>query len=340
MSHLTPTGSGTGADPTASVGLTPVTGAALTLIRSDGAPQLDQGIIPSWTGIHDFAVKITHVTTTSAMTFESNTALSGGAQGGFDFKLTNAGSPPTYVMRWYDHLGALVSTLHRDGNMFIGGVGTDMMIHELLGQVDPTGDWTPTGDWDPSGNWIPTAGIWDWSAIVAADFIVPNNSISLLNHGKHDGVEGDLVMFTTGGVPAYLNASGTGRILTMGAASPAWALHPHNITKSLENPTSSENRLLLYTAKAITVTQFSAVVVGSSSPKVTYQIFHSLNRDGTTLENNLTNSDIATSVTTVDTATLSDATVPANSFIYVKTTTQSGTVLEIGFFMSWTDDST
>jgi hypothetical protein len=43
-----------GANPTASIGLTAVNGAASTFLRSDGAPALDQSIAPTWTGTHQF----------------------------------------------------------------------------------------------------------------------------------------------------------------------------------------------------------------------------------------------------------------------------------------------
>lgn len=43
-----------GANPSASVGLTPVNGTAATFMRSDGAPQLSQSISPTWTGSHTF----------------------------------------------------------------------------------------------------------------------------------------------------------------------------------------------------------------------------------------------------------------------------------------------
>ena len=42
----------TGANPTASVGLAAVNGSATTFLRSDGAPALDVGISPTWTGSH------------------------------------------------------------------------------------------------------------------------------------------------------------------------------------------------------------------------------------------------------------------------------------------------
>lgn len=44
----------TGANPTASVGLTAVNGSASTFMRSDGAPALSQSIAPTWTGQHTF----------------------------------------------------------------------------------------------------------------------------------------------------------------------------------------------------------------------------------------------------------------------------------------------
>lgn len=41
-----------GANPTASAGLTAVNGSASTFMRSDGAPAIDQSITPTWTGQH------------------------------------------------------------------------------------------------------------------------------------------------------------------------------------------------------------------------------------------------------------------------------------------------
>lgn len=45
---------GTGANPTASVGLTVKNGSATTFLRSDGASALDVSITPTWTGSHTF----------------------------------------------------------------------------------------------------------------------------------------------------------------------------------------------------------------------------------------------------------------------------------------------
>lgn len=46
------------ANPTANVGLVAVNGVATTAMRSDGAPALDVGIVPTWTGLHTFEAAI------------------------------------------------------------------------------------------------------------------------------------------------------------------------------------------------------------------------------------------------------------------------------------------
>jgi hypothetical protein len=51
-------GSVSGANPSASVGLTAVNGTATTYLRSDGAPALAQNISPTWTGNHTFSGNI------------------------------------------------------------------------------------------------------------------------------------------------------------------------------------------------------------------------------------------------------------------------------------------
>lgn len=48
-------GAVSGANPSASVGLSAVNGVATTYLRSDGAPALSQAIAPTWTGLHTFA---------------------------------------------------------------------------------------------------------------------------------------------------------------------------------------------------------------------------------------------------------------------------------------------
>lgn len=66
-------GSGSPANPTATIGLSAVNGVATTYIRSDGAPALDQSIAPTWTGTHKFSNA--PVPTTNDSTAIGTTAL-------------------------------------------------------------------------------------------------------------------------------------------------------------------------------------------------------------------------------------------------------------------------
>lgn len=67
--------SATGANPTASVGLSAVNGSAATFLRSDGAPPLDVSIAPTWTGLHTFAP--TAVASPTALSWSAQNVLTG-----------------------------------------------------------------------------------------------------------------------------------------------------------------------------------------------------------------------------------------------------------------------
>lgn len=69
------TGGPTGANPTASVGLSATNGSAATFMRSDAAPALDQSIAPTWTGRHTFNVSPIIGTLTSGILVGSNNLI-------------------------------------------------------------------------------------------------------------------------------------------------------------------------------------------------------------------------------------------------------------------------
>lgn len=78
----------TAANPTATVGLAVVNGAATTFMRSDASPALSQAIAPTWSGIHNFTNRIIQTQTTPAAvataTGTTNTSpltITGGAGG-------------------------------------------------------------------------------------------------------------------------------------------------------------------------------------------------------------------------------------------------------------------
>lgn len=109
----------------------------------------------------------------------------------------------------------------------------------------------------------------------------------------------------------------------------------HGMT--FEDPTSSDDLTWIFTDRAITITQIRAVLAnGSATPTVTYQVKHHTDRSN--VGNNLTTSAAVTSVTTGTDATLSDATVPADSWIWIETSAQGGTTPEFAIFMEYTED--
>lgn len=67
-------GGGSVANPTGTIGLTAVNGAASSAIRSDGAPALSQAIVPTWTGVHTFTPQ---VVLTGGASFPSGGTITG-----------------------------------------------------------------------------------------------------------------------------------------------------------------------------------------------------------------------------------------------------------------------
>jgi hypothetical protein len=98
-------------------------------------------------------------------------------------------------------------------------------------------------------------------------------------------------------------------------------------TITVENPTATENIPFCFTTAGGTITKVIAVLVGSSTPSVTYNIGYGT--DVTSLTNVTTSPSAVTSTTTGTTATLNNVTVPANGWLVLKTTAQSGTVNSI-----------
>ncbi len=98
---------------------------------------------------------------------------------------------------------------------------------------------------------------------------------------------------------------------------------------TVEDPTSSEDIALFKTKVAITVSQLTFVLRGSSSPSVTVTIRHSTDRNATGNEV-VTGGTVVTDVTTgQDVTSFDDETIPAGSFIWLETTAKSGTVDEL-----------
>jgi hypothetical protein len=106
-------------------------------------------------------------------------------------------------------------------------------------------------------------------------------------------------------------------------------------TATVEAPTATEDLTLFRTDVAITVQEVIAVNTGTT-PSTTYQLKHHTDRNNA--GNALTTSGATTSTTTGDTATLSDATIPANSWVWLETTAASGTSVVMSIDIRYTED--
>lgn len=124
----TPAGGATGANPTASAGLSAVNGVATTFLRSDAAPALSQAIAPIWIGLHTFTTNATRPAvqfintgnTTLTSRFGNPIAVTSGdhSQNGFlsaivnDAAANTAGSPVALIG---------TSLVNNNGNPGFGG---------------------------------------------------------------------------------------------------------------------------------------------------------------------------------------------------------------------------
>jgi len=99
-----------GANPTASVGLTAVNGVATTFLRSDGAPALDQGIAPTWTGSHTFNNSTGTIFNSNPITLNGNITAAAWTTSGIRIKgtsvtLTDTSSSGTVAAAYTNVLG-------------------------------------------------------------------------------------------------------------------------------------------------------------------------------------------------------------------------------------------
>ena len=87
--------------------------------------------------------------------------------------------------------------------------------------------------------------------------------------------------------------------------------------------------------QVITVQEVIACSTGTS-PDTTYQLKHHTDRSNA--GNALTTSAATTSTTTGDVASLDDATIPANSWVWIETSAASGTSVYLSIDIRYTED--
>ena len=107
-------------------------------------------------------------------------------------------------------------------------------------------------------------------------------------------------------------------------------------TFNLQAPTASDDITIFRTDVAITVHRVITVSTGTS-PSTTYQLKHS-NVSRSVAGNALTTLGTTTNSGAGDVATLSDNTIPANSWIWLETTAASGTNVYLSIDIRYTED--
>ena len=109
----------------------------------------------------------------------------------------------------------------------------------------------------------------------------------------------------------------------------------HTKTITIESPTSSDDITIFRTDDAITVQEVIAVNTGNS-PSTGYRLRHSANRSSTGAL--LVGNTVTTSGSGGNVAGLSDATIPANSWVWLETYTASGANVTLSVNIRYTID--
>lgn len=193
-----------------------------------------------------------------------------------------------------------------------------------------------------------------WSANLAADTVDAITEIAAALRSGSDttlitgtagtngdlavwNVDGDLVDGPTPPSGTILGTTDTQTVTNKDLSSTTNKLHKEK-SITIESPTSSEDISMFFTNKAITVTEMRAVLVGSSTPSVTWTVRHGTDRNGTGAEV-VTSGTTTTSTTTgSDVTSFNDATIVADSFVWLETTAQSGTVGQLHITIFYTED--
>lgn len=123
-----------------------------------------------------------------------------------------------------------------------------------------------------------------------------------------------------------------------GLETPVGAKDSESKSIIVENPTGSEDLSFFFTNVAITITKMNAVLVGSATPSLTVTVRHSTDRSAAGNEV-VTGGTVVTSTTSGhDITSFNDATVPANSHVWLETTAKSGTVTSLILTVFYDED--
>lgn len=100
------------------------------------------------------------------------------------------------------------------------------------------------------------------------------------------------------------------------------------------NPTGSDNVTLFYSTQSVVISSIVSLVRGTS-PSITFEVLWDSSRTGSgtsAVEGGIT---VTNTTTGLVTTSLSHTTIPANRFVWVRTTASSGTVTEFSVTMNF-----
>ncbi len=141
-----------------------------------------------------------------------------------------------------------------------------------------------------------------------------------------------------GGTKGLVPAPGAGDSGKYLKGDGTWSINSKAIGYELVSPSSSEDFGHQHVDSAITITKMVTVLSGSATPSVTWTIRHGTDRSAVGTEV-VTGGTTTTSVTSGSQVTIfNNASVATNSFLWIETTAQSGTVDGLGVTIHYTVD--
>lgn len=129
---------------------------------------------------------------------------------------------------------------------------------------------------------------------------------------------------TAPGATINVSQSTASATISVGPAGPQGPVAPKTLT--VLEPFAGDSYTLLYNAQAKTISSVSVVLLGSGGPSITYNIKKGADR--TAAGTNVVATNTVSTVGTVSSATIADASVGSGQFLWVNITATTGVVSE------------
>lgn len=122
----------------------------------------------------------------------------------------------------------------------------------------------------------------------------------------------------------YINDGDSSQWVELGPVGQRGSVGPKSIT--LTNPTNSEKLLLFFTDVELTLAQIRSVLIGSSTPSVTFSLRYGTDASGAGTEVVSGGITCTNTTTGLSTTSFTNGVIPANTFVWLTTSAVSGSV--------------